>query len=213
MSDKRRFSKEEVEFLTDSARSGDTLKESMQKFNERYPPITLDQVKAFRKNHHVRGLYDGRFKKGMVPWNKGTHICAEKCALTQWKKDHRPWNAHDVGTVILIKDTTGRVYKRIKIAEPNVWKYLHVKNWEDNYGAVPDGCMIRFYDMDPTNCDIDNLYVITKAENAVFNHLKLYPANPEQLEAAKILAKLSHIKSMRRHPSQYRKKKDGDGDD
>lgn len=200
----RWFTPEEAEYLTKLTRSGYTIRQTMEEFNSRYPPITITQVKAFRHNHHIIGTAgDGKFSKGNVPWNKGKHFRCGVSPLTEWRKNNIPWNTHPVGTIVKVKyKRYPKGYLKVKIAEPNKWKLLHVKVWEENHGPVPEGSIIRFFDGDTHNCDIKNLYCITRSESAIFSHLKLYPANEEQLESARVLARLSHIKSKRRHPGK-----------
>lgn len=197
----RTFTPEENDFIRELTLSGHSLKDTAEIFSSRYsPPITVTQVKSWRANHHTVSGVTGHFEKGNVPWNKGKHtLSSGNSPLTQHQLHNRPWNSKNVGDIVTINDKSRRLYKKIKVAEPNVWKLLHVKVWEDHNGPLPKGSMIRFYDMDTMNCDIKNLYCVTKGENATMNHLKLYPANEEELQTARLICRLSSLKSKRRH--------------
>lgn len=106
-------------------------------------------------------------------------------------------DAADLSTIVLTFDKT-----KVKTGMPKQWKYLHVKVWEDHFGPVPKGSVISFFDDDPLNCDISNLYCITQRENAIMNHLHIRPHDKESLEVARSLCNLSTIKNARRHPTQ-----------
>lgn len=55
-------------------------------------------------------------------------------------------------------------YIRVKIKQPNVWvrKQRHV--WQQHHGKIPPGHNIQFKDGNPLNCDISNLYMISRAD-------------------------------------------------
>lgn len=197
----RTFSEEESAYLKELTLSGHSLKETAELFNERYsPPISEVKVKAWRHNHHTPGLHTGQFKNGGTPWNKGKHFEAGgNSKYTRFQKGSRPWTTRKVGDIVQMTSHGKKWYWKVKVAEPDVWKLLHVKVWEDHNGPVPHGCIIRFFDGDFNNCDIKNLYCISRKENATFNHLKLYPANEEELQTARLICRLSSLKSKRRH--------------
>ena len=81
---------------------------------------------------------------------------------------------------------------KIKVAEPNKWRFKHILEWEKHNGKVPDGCMISFKDGNHYNCSIENLMCITMTENAILNRQGLRSESAEQTETAVILAKLKH---------------------
>lgn len=200
----RHYTKEQNDYLRELTKADLSYAECVRKFNERFPEnaMTKDSIKTWRTNHQCFGNRKGYFPKGNEPWNKGTHYCAPGCEKTWFSAEHLPHNTQPVGTVALVKDKSGRNYYKIKIAMPKTWKYLHVKVWEDHHGPVPKGSMISFFDGNPLNCDIDNLYCITKRENAIMNHLSIRPHDKESLEVARSLCNLSTIKNARRHPTQ-----------
>lgn len=114
-----------------------------------------------------------RFERGMAPWNKGkkTGPAHPNCKRTQFQKGQQPHNTLPVGFVGPRTDG----YLKIKIAEPNVWEFLHHHVWEQHHGPVPDGMFVYFKNGDRTNCDIDNLALETQTEHCLRNSLWKFP--------------------------------------
>lgn len=110
---------------------------------------------------HSKGL-NTRFKKGKKSWNKGKKIGTfGRSSETQFKKGSQPHNKQRVGTILPVSLTP---YLKIKIAEPDRWKFLHRYNWEKTYGTIPDGFVVWFKDKNPKNCAVENLECITRQE-------------------------------------------------
>jgi hypothetical protein len=136
------------------------------------------------KMNNTRGA-PTRFKKGMTSWNKGKKIGSHpNSANTQFKKGHRPLNALSVGAEVV--STVG--YRKLKIAEPDVWVYVHRRNWEEAHGPIPPGRMIRFKDGDRLNCDLSNLELETRSEHVLRFSKHKFP--PEIVPAMAALADL-----------------------
>lgn len=182
------YSHEQIEFLTELTKEGYTTVETAEIYNELYPddPINRNCVQSFRANHHVHSPNTGRYEKGHVPFNKGKHIkTTGRMAETQFKKGHIPKNHKPVGYISIRHDKCRKDYQYIKVAEPNKWKMLHVKVWEDHNGAVPDGYMVTFVDGDTMNCDIDNLILISRQQNLVRNQYGLEAYDQDSAEVMK----------------------------
>lgn len=129
-----------------------------------------------REESGRRNLLNGkqhRFQKGMTPWSKGKKLgpAHPNSKKTQFKKGSRPQNAVPVGTIV----THGSGYLKIKIGEPNVWEFYHHHVWVKHRGPVPKGHVIRFRDGNSTNCEIDNLVLMTRTEHALRNSIWKYP--------------------------------------
>lgn len=67
-------------------------------------------------------------------------------------------------------------YIQIKVAQPDVWKPLHVHAWEQANGPVPDGMIVAAKDGNSRNAALDNLSLRTIAEhqlrrNSHYRHL------------------------------------------
>lgn len=133
-----------------------------------------------KSNEYLNSSYSGRltverrnketqFKPGMIPWNKGLKGVTFGGKETQFKKGNKPHNTKYDGA-ISIRDG----YKNIRISESK-WKLLQREVWEQHNGPIPDGMIIAFKDGDSMNCDIDNLFMISREENMVRNSIHRYP--------------------------------------
>ena len=136
-----------------------TAKEVAQMVNEKFgTSFTQEQIKGYRARHKLVSGLTGRFEKGQISHNKGKKMppeVYEKAKATMFKKGNRPHNTLPVGTEIA--DATPEHYIKIKIAEPNVWKYKHQLIWEEHNGPIPEGMNITFLDGNNRNFDISNL--------------------------------------------------------
>ena len=137
-----------------------------------------------------------RFKKGQEPANKGKRIeefmSAEGIASssrTRFKKGQQPHNARPIGSEVLHAD--GYVY--IKTASGCVPKHRYV--WEQANGAVPEGYVVAFRDGNRQNCDLTNLYLLSRADNA---RRRTSEETPEARKARLAKAQTSRNKSIRR---------------
>lgn len=104
-----------------------------------------------------------RFKNGSVPLNKGKKVSPEiyaKMQPTMFKKGQTPVNHRDVGSERVNVDG----YIEIKVAEPNRWRLKHRVIWEQVNGAIPKGFNVQFKNHNRQDCRIENLYLISKAE-------------------------------------------------
>jgi hypothetical protein len=108
---------------------------------------------------------------GKIAHNAGEKMSADKygkCSATFFKKGKLPHNTRHDGAISVRKDKSGWAYKHIRIQKAK-WVLLHRKVWEDANGAIPYGHIIGFKDGDSMNCDIDNLYCMSKADNMIRN--------------------------------------------
>ena len=104
-----------------------------------------------------------RFPKGHTPVNKGKKVSPEtyaKCQPTMFKNGHTPVNHREVGSERI--NVYG--YIEIKVAEPNRWRLKHRVIWEQVNGAIPKGFNVQFKNHNSQDCRIENLYLISKAE-------------------------------------------------
>jgi hypothetical protein len=143
------------------------------------------------KRFGINNGIDSKFKKGQAPHNKGKKMSKEmyeKLRPTMFQKGccH---NARPVGTERVDRDG----YVRIKVAQPNKWELKHVVVWESYYGKVPEGHLVIFLDGDKHNFDIDNLQIITLAENLFLNKKRMRFNDKELTSAAVNVAKVTSI--------------------
>ena len=120
-----------------------------------------------------------QFKKGNVPYNYGQKMSTllyEKCQKTMFKKGRKPHNTRNKGEESKSKDG----YTYVKIAD-NDWRLKHRVVYENVNGTIPDDHIVVFKDNNLTNFDINNLLLITKAENMLRNTIHQYPEPIQQI--------------------------------
>ncbi|WJV21678.1 MULTISPECIES: HNH endonuclease signature motif containing protein [Pseudomonas] len=155
--------------------------------------LGLKRSEAFLASEHSGRLrHDGnpgeatRFKKGHGTWNKGKPFSAGgRSAETQFSGGHVPHNHVPVGTEVMATDG----YLKIKVAEPNTWEWTHRRNWQAVHGPIPAGHLLVFRNRDHTNCNVDNLELITRGELMRRNTIHRYP---EELKTT--IRQLSRLK-------------------
>lgn len=106
---------------------------------------------------------EAQFSKGHIPDNKGKKMpksTYDKVRRTMFHKGQPPKNYKPVGS----ERTDKEGYRWRKVADPNKWRLIHRMVWEEANGPIPPGHNIQFRDHNPQNCALDNLYIITKAE-------------------------------------------------
>lgn len=121
-----------------------------------------------------------RFHKGHTPPNKGKKVSQEvyeKMSPTMFKNGHTPANHREVGSERINADG----YIETKVAEPNVWKPKHRTVWEQHNGVIPAGYNVQFKNHNPQDCRIENLYLISKAEQ-LRNENSLTARYPKELQ-------------------------------
>ena len=124
-----------------------------------------------------------QFQKGTVPPNKGQKMSTEvyqKVAKTMFKKGTVPPNTQPIGTIHQRRDTGGKMYQYIKIADCK-WQLLNRYTWEMHNGPIPKGMVVVYKDGDYMNNDIANLLMITKKENMARNTIHRLPKELQQV--------------------------------
>lgn len=121
-----------------------------------------------------------RFKPGHVPDNKGKKVSPEtyaKLQPTMFKKGQTPLNHREVGSERINVDG----YIEVKVAEPNRWRVKHRVIWEQHNGEIPRGFNVQFKNHNPLDCRIENLYLISKAEQMRTEN-SYYARYPKELQ-------------------------------
>lgn len=132
--------------------------------------FTVSQIKNAIGRYKLNTGFNGQFKKGNVPANKGVKgVIYEGCKKTWFKKGHTPINHRQVGSERI--NIYG--YVEIKVAEPNKWKLKHHVIYEKHNGSIPKGYNVIFGDRNPMNFDIDNLILVSKAQLLKMNQHNL----------------------------------------
>lgn len=121
-----------------------------------------------------------RFTKGHIPENKGKKMSPDtysKVARTMFKKGRSPHNHREVGSERINVDG----YIEIKVAEPNRWRCKHRVIWEQHNGEIPAGFNVQFKNHNPLDCRIENLYLISKADQMAKEN-SFYAKYPKDLQ-------------------------------
>jgi hypothetical protein len=120
-------------------------------------------------------MNSGRFQKGFTPWNKGIKKSTGEStgeSKSRFKKGNETWNTRPLGDEHI--DSHG--YIRVKVVEAGTkkerWKLKHRLIYEQHYGEITGETLVKFYDDNKQNVNIENLYAVTKGENVVLNRLK-----------------------------------------
>ena len=119
-----------------------------------------------RQVSHTQKAIANRFVKGQEPFNKGknrtewmSEEAHEKCLRTAFKDGNIPHNAYADGTEI-VRD--GRVYIKVPGRRRLMLKQHYV--WQQHHGKIPQDHVVKFKDGDFMNCDISNLYIMSRAD-------------------------------------------------
>lgn len=161
-------------------------------FNEQF---NIDcSFELLRKKMNAAGIKKGRsanagsFKKGQASWNKGLKgYCPSPETL--WKKGNIPHTAKPVGYERINKD--GHIECKVENRNQMVLKHHHI--WKKHKGEIPKNHVIMFKDNDKSNCDIDNLILVSRAELARFNQNYAKLSTSENHESLILLAKIKNI--------------------
>ncbi len=186
-----RYTQEEHEFLR-SYIPGHTYAEIVEAYNQKFEePITLMRVKGYMANHKINNGLTGRFKKGHVPANKGTHPpTVGRMAETQYKVGNLPHNTKPIGYERITKDGYIEVKVRMRPSPGNKnFVPKHRLVWEEAHGPIPKGYNIRFLDGDKLNCSLDNLALVNKAENLEMTRQGLQYEDPRLTETGVLIAR------------------------
>lgn len=188
-----RYTDEQIKFIADNIKDR-TYKELTEMFNKQFgTKIKACSMPSLACRNGLRNERDCRFntghqptqfKKGMIPWNKGSKGVTTGGQPTQFKKGHKPWNYKPVGTERI--NTDG--YVDVKIADPKTWKAKHLIIWEATHGPVPAGYCLIFADGNPLNVSLDNLLLISRRELAVMNKRGLISGDSNLTKSGIIVA-------------------------
>lgn len=147
------------------------------------------------RNNNLSNLgISTRFKKGLIPQNKGKKVSIEtyqKLQKTFFKKGNIPHTAYARDGVITTRiDNKGRPYKYIRVSLGK-WKLLHKYNFENRFGKIPSNCCLWFKDGNSLNCDEQNIELITRAENVKRNRKKFLELPDDIISTSKLINKLN----------------------
>jgi hypothetical protein len=166
--------------------------------------FTKEQMKAYYARFKLDSGLTGRFPKGHVPANKGTHNGGWE--PTQFKKGSTPHNRVPIGTE-RVDSKDGYIYVKIQDGHLNKnWKQKHVMIWEKHYGPIPKNHVVIFGDGNKLNFEPENLILVTRAQLAVLNKHNLIQDNAELTKTAIVIADLK-IKIGQRRKANHEQSK------
>lgn len=113
----------------------------------------------------------------------------KKCQATMFKKGNIPANRRPIGSERLDKNG----YILIKIQDGHKtknWTRKHRYLYEQAYGNVPKGYKVIFADGNNRNFDLENLILVSDAEELIMNRNKLFKKDTELTKAGVVVAKL-----------------------
>lgn len=147
-------------------------------------PEKIARTGRMSSNHP--NVIASRYKKGNIPPNKGKKVSAEvyeKMKPHMFKKGETPLNYRPVGS----ERVNVEGYVEIKVADPKTWKLKHRVIWEEAHGPIPEGHNIQFKDGNSLNVQLDNLYMISKADQLRNENSSVarYPQELRQIIALK----------------------------
>lgn len=207
------------EFIRDNS-WGVSSKDMAEMVNEKFgTSFTPTMIKQFRQRQGIKSGVTGWFRKGRSPGNKGKKLeeyiddpdrvaeIKRRISATQFKKGERPVNELHVGDIVV--NSYG--YKLIKVQMEGKlwdrWKFLHRHVWEEHNDPIPKGMVVTFKDSDKLNCDIDNLMLVTKGENAVLSRKHYRFSDPDLTGAVLGLVRLEQAIGKKRKEKRKEKEK------
>ena len=96
-----------------------------------------------------------------------------------FKQGSIPHNKKPIGTEVI----NGDGYIMVKVANPDKWQLKHRIVWEKVHGEIPEGYNIQFKNRNRLDCRLENLYLISKAEQMAKENsfLAKYPKDIQEI--------------------------------
>jgi hypothetical protein len=184
-----KYTPEQLDFIKSNCSLG--RKELTQKVNEVFSTtLTVDQISSLCKRNKWNTGRTGCFEKGSKPWNTGTKgVCQPNSG--NFEAGQIAWNKKPIGYErICSKDG----YVLVKTAEPNVFNLKHRVIWENTHGPIPKDQVLAFKNQDKTDCRLENLILMSRADMVRYNQSYQKLANPENNESCLLMAKIKNRK-------------------
>lgn len=143
-------------------------------FNNLKKSAAYEEKRRFQDIQNLRKNTTKRFQKGQTPWNKNVKAYMGANA-TSFKKGQLPHNTRNEGETRLDKEG----YVLVKVAHKK-WIRKHRLIWEQAHGEIPKGYVIRIKDGNKENYSLDNMELITMADNMRLNAIQRFPTELKQ---------------------------------
>jgi hypothetical protein len=158
--------------------------------------ISVTAMSALLKKYNLKNGWDGRFKPGNAPYNKGRKgYCPPGCEKGWFKPGDKPFNTMPLGSERITKDG----YVEVKYSEDggspkNRWKGKQVFIWEKANGPVPKSCAVIFADGNNRNFKLKNLILVSRRELVILNHARMLESkNPDITKISTSIAKVKAL--------------------
>ena len=185
---RHKWTDKEKEYLTQIYKKND-YDTILKMMNDKFEcSFNRKQIISFMRRNKLKSeaiKNNGRFSKGMTPWNKGLSYMPNN-KETRFQKGNIPHCHREVGSERIIRDG----YIEIKVAEPNVWDLKHRVIYREHYGEIPSEHNIIFADGNKMNFDIDNLIAVSKSEMLILNNNNLRFEDKELTKVGVNIAKV-----------------------
>ena len=184
-----KWSDKEKEYLKEIT-PGHHYAEIVELMNKKFDREFTDElVKNAIGRYKLNTGFNGRFKKGNVPANKGQKgVCAKGAEKGWFKKGQVSINHKPVGS----ERTDLDGYTLIKVAEPNKWQLKHRVIYEKAYGPIPPNMAVIFLDRNKRNFNINNLALVSREELAIINKNNFIKENAALSRAGVNVAKIKN---------------------
>ncbi|HEY3972351.1 MAG TPA: HNH endonuclease signature motif containing protein [Candidatus Sulfotelmatobacter sp.] len=157
-----------------------------------------------------------RFKKGIVPANKGKRMPGwgpGRMRETQFKKGQVPRNAMPLWSFRWYQGGSDAApgYLLLKTGKPcpkpiDGWEFVHKLIWEQANGPLPDWRIARLWwkDGDHANCALSNLELVSAQEHMARTTVHTLPAPlPQLIQLAGALKRKINRKEKQRNGEEY----------
>ena len=152
-------------------------------------PAYIHELLMLEAQKLKKNGFKSRFQRGQVSHNKGKKLSEElksKISKTYFPIGHQPWNTKPVGYERLNK--SGYIMIKLRCGK-SVFKHQWL--WENEFGKVPPGFVIKFIDGNPLNCVLGNLKLMSRAQTMLDNAIHNLPEDLK--EVIRLKTKINRI--------------------
>lgn len=203
------YSEAEMQWLRDNCTM--EIKEYHRAFCERFDcnDVTASALHSLRKRFGLKTGRTGRFNKGDAPWSKGKKLGNNPgSARTQFKKGRRSGVALDQYKPIGFERVTdGYLVRKINDGLPLQarWRAVHILNWEQANGPIPNGHCLKCLDGDTLNVALSNWELVPRGLLPRLNGKsgRNYDRAPDEIKPTIMaVAKLEHRLRQKEEPRE-----------
>lgn len=177
--------------------------------------FSADQIRTYYRKHGLRSgckahIFTGEIKKyildnyaeigpkrmaALVSEKFDIAVTAEQMRSLYDNHDlasHAPHGGRDILPVGHEKRSfDGSVLVKVSgMGDNAVYVRKHRLIWEQAHGSIPEGSYLVFLDGDKSNCQLENLRLVTRQEFSTLVHQNLLTSNPDANESAILIARI-----------------------